>query len=509
MTIKQTINVPLNRVEGDLEVSVDMEGDIVTNARCTGSMFRGFEKILLGRGALDGLVITPRICGICTTGHLTAASLALDMIASVKPPPDAVRLRNLALMTEMIQSDMRHGFLMFTGDFVNATYKDLELFDEAKQRYESFKGEAVFEVIRETKKVVEIVAILGGQWPRSSFMVPGGVVSLPNQNDLVKCRLLLEQYRRWYEQKILGCELEHWLAVESVSDLDKWLEEKDSHRDSHLGFLIRYARRIGLDKIGMGHENYISYGGFELPENTSLQVTEGQKCLVPVGFARSSRVEDFDQNKILEHVAYSWFTDAEAGVHPAVGETDPYASGYEGEKYSWAKAPRYDGVPAETGPLAEMIIGQKPLFVDLVKQKGASVLTRELARLVRPAELIPAMEVWLSEITADGNFYNPPPEILDGEGYGLTQVTRGALGHWVRIEEGKIARYQIISPTTWNLSPRDSNGIRGPAEEALMATEIKDIHNPVELGHIVRSFDACLVCTVHAVGSNKRIIIWN
>ena len=197
MTIKKTINVPLNRVEGDLDVSVEIDGSVVTDAWSSGIMFRGFENTLTGRGALDGLVITPRICGICTTGHLTAASMALDRIADVKPPPDAVKLRNLTLMTEKIQSDMRHSFLMFAVDLVNPAYMDCELYKEAVRRFEPFKGEAVLEVIRETKKVIEIVAILGGQWPHSSFMVPGGVVSIPNQNDLVKCRLLLEQYRNW------------------------------------------------------------------------------------------------------------------------------------------------------------------------------------------------------------------------------------------------------------------------------------------------------------------------
>ncbi|MBU2515285.1 nickel-dependent hydrogenase large subunit [bacterium] len=504
MTVKKIVNIPLNRVEGDLEISVEIEDGVATEARCSGTMYRGFEKILLGRGALDGLVITPRICGICNTGHLTTASLALDVIANVTPPPDATRIRNIALMTEMIQSDMRHGFLMFTADFVNPAYEKLELYDEAVQRFEPLKGQALFEVIRETKKILEIVAILGGQWPHSSYMVPGGIVSLPNQSDLVKCRLLLEQYQSWYEQRILGCSLDRWLEVKSGKDLELWLEENDSHRQSHLGFFIRYARLIGLDKIGKGCGNYISFGAFDLPDGTSLNVKKGQTRFVPSGFASSEGVDEFDQGKITEHVEYSWFEGDKTDLHPARGETKPYASGYEGKKYSWAKAPRYDGRPAETGPLAEMIIGKNPLFTDLLKTNGSSVFSRELARLVRPAQLIPAMNIWLSETVADGKFYNPPGEIINGEGFGLTQVTRGALGHWVRIENRKIAHYQIISPTTWNLSPRDADGIRGPGEEALIGTEISDIANPVKLGHIVRSFDACLVCTVHAIDKRTK-----
>jgi uptake hydrogenase large subunit len=509
MVGKRTINVPLNRVEGDLDVSVEIDNGIVTDVKCSGIMYRGFEKIMVGRGALDGLVITPRICGICSTAHLMCAAMALDTIANVSPPPDAIRVRNVTLMAEMIQSDMRHGFLMYTSDFVNPAYQKKDFYESSVKRFEPFKGEAVIETIRETKKILEIVAILGGQWPHSSFMVPGGVASIPNQDDLVKCMLLLEQYRKWYEEKILGCSLERWQAVKSSEDLDQWLEEKDTHRNGHLGFYLQVAKSIGLEKKGKGYQSFISYGGLKIPEGSALNDKFDQGQLIPSGFYHESRHQAFDNEKILEHVAFSWFEDTDAGVHPSFGQTNPYATGYEGQKYSWAKAPRYDGNPSETGPLAEMIIGQNPLFVDLLKKQGANVCMRQMARLVRPAELIPAMKLCLSEIVADGVFYQRHNEIIDGEGYGLTQVTRGALGHWVRIEEGKIAAYQIISPTTWNLSPRDSEGIRGPAEEALIGACVNDITNPVELGHIVRSFDACLVCTVHTVdkGNKSQILI--
>jgi len=174
MSEKIKMNVPLNRVEGDLEIRVEIDGGIVSDAWSSGTMFRGFENILVGRGLLDGLVITPRVCGICGTAHLTAAALALDMISGAKVPPGAVKVRNLALMTETLQSDIRHGLLMFAADFANPAYRECSLFREAVRRYEPFKGETVIEVIKETKKVIEIIAILGGQWPHSSYMVPDG-----------------------------------------------------------------------------------------------------------------------------------------------------------------------------------------------------------------------------------------------------------------------------------------------------------------------------------------------
>jgi hydrogenase large subunit len=332
-------------------------------------------------------------------------------------------------------------------------------------------------------------------------MVPGGIASVPSASDLLQCKLLLQKYRQWYEQRILGCPLERLLDVKSAAHLDSWLAEHDSHRDSDLGLFIRFARAIGLDRSGRAHGSYVSYGSLDLPEGTRLRGAGGDgHHLVPAGFARGNRVHPFDEQMIAEHVSHSWFIDYEGGRHPSRGETRPYASGQESTKYSWAKAPRYDDQPAETGPLAEMIVSRDPLFADIVGKQGGSAFARQLARLLRPCHLIPAMETWLSETSGEGKFYTSPGEITEGEGVGLTQATRGALGHWVRLRDGAIEHYQIITPTAWNASPRDSGNVRGPIEEALLGTEVADIDDPVEVGHVVRSFDPCLVCTVHVVG---------
>jgi Ni,Fe-hydrogenase I large subunit len=499
------VRVPLNRVEGDLDVTVEIADGMVVDAWCSGTMFRGIEQILVGRAAWDSLVITPRVCGICGTAHLTAASRALDHLADAKVPGKAVRVRNIALMAEHVQSDIRHACLTFLCDFTDQTYKDTLDYQEAVRRYQPFKGAAVVETIRETKKVLEIVAILGGQWPHSSYMVPGGVVSLPDGNDLLQCLHLLTRYRAWYEQRILGCSLERWAEVRSRAELGVWLDETSAHREGELGFFLRFARQVGLDRLGKGHGNFITFGAFDMPGETRVKPMAEGRTFVPAGFARGTRVEAFDHEKITEHIAHSWFEGYEGGRHPFDGQTRPYASGRERDKYSWAKAPRYDGLPAETGPLAEMVTGRQPLYVDLVENDGPNVLVRELARLARPALLLPAMEGWLRELLEeDGHFYNSPGEITEGVGMGLTQAARGALGHWVKVRDGRIVHYQIITPTAWHASPRDSAGIRGVFEEALVGTPVRDEKNPIELGHVVRSFDACLVCTVHALHKGER-----
>ncbi|HQB45166.1 MAG TPA: nickel-dependent hydrogenase large subunit, partial [Polyangiaceae bacterium] len=145
MSVK-TIVLHMNRVEGDLEVHVDVADGVVVDAWCKGTMYRGFEKILVGRGPLDGLVITPRICGICSTSHLLAAARALDDVFDVEPPPDAHRVRNVTLMTETVQSDIRHTVLMFAADLVNPAHRSDPHFEEAVRRFEPFRGESVVEV---------------------------------------------------------------------------------------------------------------------------------------------------------------------------------------------------------------------------------------------------------------------------------------------------------------------------------------------------------------------------
>ena len=505
MGTRTIIDMPLNRAEGDLEIRVEVDDGVVTDAWSAGTMYRGFENIMTGRGALDGLVITPRICGICTTSHLTAAVLALESLLGVQPPDQAIRLRNVALMTEHVQSDIRQAVLMYMVDFANAAHAGNPLHEEAVRRFAPLKGDKCINVIRETKKVLEIIAIIGGQWPHSSFMVPGGVVHFPERSDIIRCRHILQRYRGWYEHQVLGCSIERWRDIGSADQLYAWCEENASQNDSIVGFFLRFCRSAGLDAIGMGAGGYLSFGGLDMPRKTRVKGSRGK--LIPAGFHHGGKGHRFDQARIAEHIASSWFEGYDGGLHPSEGLTRPYASGNEGGRYSWAKAPRYDGHPAETGPLAEMMVAGSELFADLTATIGPSAMVRELARLVRPAFLLEAIELWLEEIQQNDKteFYVPPLDIPDGSGVGLIQAARGALGHWVSISRGRIDRYQIVTPTSWNGSPRDSAGRRGPWEEALIGTAVRDPANPVEVGHVIRSFDPCLVCSVHTLTAGRSL----
>lgn len=487
--------VPVNRVEGDLEIRLAIEDGAVADAWCVGTMYRGFENILRGRSPLDSLVITPRVCGICSTAHLSAAARALDMIYNADVPKTARMIRNATLAVEMLQSDIRHSFLIFQSDFANPCYRDHSLYEEAVRRYAPLKGETTRRTVAETAKAVEIIAVLGGQWPHSSFMVPGGVVSAPGAGEVVQCLHLLRNFRNGYERHVLGCDLDRWSAVRTEADLEDWLDESPSHRDGELGFFLRFSREAGLDRIGAGTGNFLCLGGFP-----GVDGGGGEGHQFPAGFLKNQESGDFRQERVTEDVAHSWFRGGNGGVHPSRGTTQPYATGAEGPKYSWAKAPRYDGLPAETGPLAQLRIAGHPLVSDLLERRGPSCLTRQLARMIRPAMLLPAVKEWLEEIGRDRDrFFRDYETVKNGEGFGLVEAPRGSLGHWVRLRDGRIDGYQIITPTAWNASPRDAEGVRGPMEEALLGVPVPDPENALAVGHVIRSFDPCLVCTVHAI----------
>lgn len=503
------IRLPMNRVEGDLEIRVDVADGRIREAYSVGTMYRGFENLLRGRAPLDGLVITPRICGICSTAHLAAAALALDDVFGARVPGNGIRVRNVSLMVEQLQNDLRHMFLLFAVDFTRPAYAGLPLYDAAVQRYTPLRGDAAVQAIRETKRLVEIVAILGGQWPHSSFMVPGGVVSVPTATEVNQCRSLLASFRRWYERRILGCRLERWREVDSPRALAAWLEASEAHREGELGFFIRFAQDAGLRRIGSGHGNFLSFAGLEIPKSSSVTAPDGGAHLIPSGFVSAGGREVFEAATITEDIGFSRFTGYSGGRHPFEGLTRPDPGGAGDERRSWAKAPRYGRRPAETGPLAERVVAGDPLFCGLIAEEGESVFARQLSRLVRPALLLPAIDTWLQEIASSGeDFYKTYTGVDRGRGFGAVQAHRGALGHWIAIDNVKIASYQVITPTAWNASPRDDEGVRGPLEEALIGVPVPDPEDPIALEHVVRSFDPCLVCTVHAIhGVGKGIRI--
>lgn len=500
------VNINLNRVEGDLEIALTLEHGVVVEARTVGTLYRGFEQIMLGRTPRDAMVITPRVCGICGTAHLYSAVLALEHAWQTPVPANATRIRNLCLIAEGIQNDLRQTFLFFTPDFCNPRYRDQAWFGELMAAFEPFRGSVYRETLATTRRVVEIVAHFGGQWPHSSYMMPGGVTTPADLRRILACRAVLDDVQRWYEQRIIGAALDDWLALDSGDAYFAWLETP-THADSALGLLSRCARSLGLHGLAAGTPHMLSYGAWCDPERWAAP---HEARLLPGGYydGDTGKVEPLDQSLINEHVRHSWFRPYDGGRHPWGGETVPDFQPHS-DRYTWAKAPRYGDQAVQTGPLAELLIGGDALIASLHAAEGGNAWLRQFARVRRIAvELVQARRM-LDELAVhlgEPHFLNPPKDQeTDGEGYGLVMAARGALGHWVRIKDGLVEKYQIVTPTAWNASPRDSAGQPGHWEQSLVGLTVQDPDDPVEIGHIIRSHDPCLVCTVHMLDTGKRV----
>jgi uptake hydrogenase large subunit len=228
--------------------------------------------------------------------------------------------------------------------------------------------------------------------------------------------------------------------------------------------------------------------------------------LQPAGFydGDAQRIEPFSAEKITEDVSHAWYSDPGRPLHPWDSRTVP-DRGAGGPQYTYAKATRYDDRVVQLGPMADMIVGGDPLIGSLFHAQGPNTWLRQFARLHRPVQVLASMRQTLHELGEhlDEPTYETAETKPDGDGYGLINASRGSLGHWVKIRDGAIDNYQVITPTTWNGSPRDSSGRRGHWEESFIGLELKDLENPVELYHVVRSHDACLVCTVHFLQADR------
>ena len=287
---------------------------------------------------------------------------------------------------------------------------------------------------------------------------------------------------------------------------------------------------------GAGVGNFLSYGQFPLDTESNTA-----NAYFPRGMIKAkdlSTVHQVDHTKITEYVTHSWYEypggDSKSR-HPWDGETNykytgpkpPYEFLNTDEKYSWIKAPRYDDMPMEVGPLSRMLVayasGHKRVqeVVNSVLNTlkvGPAVLFSTLGRIAArgvetlvTAEMLP---VWINELADNmkkgdfrihsGEMWDPSEWPEEAQGYGLYEAPRGSLGHWIKIKNKKIENYQIVVPGTWNGSPRDAGNRRGPYEEALIGTPVANPEQPVEILRTIHSFDPCMACAVHVIDTDGK-----
>lgn len=483
MTTRLTID-PFNRLEGDLRVELSLAEGRIAEARAAGVMFRGFERILPGRDPMDAVVITPRICGICSASHGVAAAKALSAALGTGMPANAFFMRNLILACEVVMSHLSHFYMLFAPDLANPAYEGRGFYPETAERFAPLAGTSVVRAVKARQSMLEIMGLVAGKWPNTLAMHPAGSTATLNLSTLTRAVGILQEFRDFLERHFLGCPLDLWLDLDSYGKLEQWLREP-RHRAGDLGLLLRAGLEAGFDRIGEGPGRFLSAGAYDLPD--------GRHWLP--GGVHDGQLRPFDQEKIREHIAASFYRDAVEARHPLQGVTNPCLD--KQGAYSWAKAPRYDGKTMEVGPLARLIVASDPLVTDLRREVGVNVLTRMLARQQEMLRLVRQMGGWLECVRPDEPFYAAATTRWRDEGIGFTEAARGTLGHWIRIAAGAIDSYQVITPSAWNLSPRDGHGMPGPVEEALAGLKVADPANPVEVNHVIRSFDPCMSCTVH------------
>lgn len=464
---------PVTRVEGHLAIRVQLDrvgGQLqVVDAWSTGTQIRGLESILVNRHPWDAVPITQRICGVCPVSHGLAATLAIEQATGITAPTAGRILRNLVLGANYLQSHILHFYHLCLPDYwTGPNMAPWRPNWQADQRLSTAQNDLLTQhyllALEMRRKAHEMGAVFGGRLPHPPSYVPGGITCTSTAARRARFQTYLTELTAFIQDT--------WLAdIELLGQVygDYW-------------------------EIGGGTGNLLAFGVFDLDAAGSTKLL-GRGRIV----SASTTVLPVDIAAIAEDVTYSWYADSTNHLPPAAGQTVPQIP--KGMAYSWLKAPRYAGQPYECGPLARM-------WVNGDYRDGISVLDRHRARALEALKVAQAMQTWLGEVVDGAAAYtnNAPPS--SGTGVGLTEAARGALGHWLQIAAGKISRYQVVTPTCWNASPRDQGGVRGPIEQALIGAPVLDSAEPVEVLRVVHSYDPCLSCAVHVMrtGDQREVI---
>lgn len=494
---------PITRIEGHLAIKTEIDNGRVAAAYASGEMFRGFENILQGRTPMDAQQIVQRICGVCPIEHGMASVLAQEEIYK-SPPPDNGRIaRNLIQAANFIASHITHFYLLSSLDFIDveavlkyegrdAALLGLQGWVKSELSHRNVLPAAPFlpryvgdymadnqsnftvlghylDALEMRKTAHQMAATFAGRVPHAPGLIPGGITDKITALKIDSFRALLDRVRSFIDESYLRD------AITVAGAYPKYFT------------------------MGSGCGAFLSYGAF--PE------ASGERFF-PAGVLLNGQVQPLDTVKITEDTASSHFSSA-SGLHPTIGQTVPAPD--KAGAYSWLKSPRYGGAVVEVGPLARLLVacndGKHPevqrQFDDLTNRLGLkpahwiSVMGRHLARALECKNLADRCATWLDRLApgkpAFADFQIP----ATGQGCGLTEAARGALGHWIEIRNGKIHNYQCVVPTTWNCSPRDDRGVPGALEQALIGTVVADEQNPIEIARVIRSFDPCLACAVH------------
>lgn len=453
-----TVN-PVTRISGFLEIQVEIEKNKIIDAKSSGMLYRGFEKMLKGRPPLDAIYFSERICGICSAAHSIASSMALENVLNVEPDYNGKILRNLIHGSEFLQNHLKHFYLFTLPDFakipeIKYTYSEYNNDYRLPESLNKLFAVHYAEGVKYSRLAHEFQAILGGKAPHNHGNFVGGVTVNFDASKFIRMKSILDSILDFAEN----------IMIPDVYTIAKYYEDY---------FFNGYA-----------YDNLITYGVFDEFLDKSLFYVAPEVII-------NGQRHTFNSDYITENVLKAWYDSDSVNIPPTAPPLKENRS-KEGA-YTWIKAPRYLGYPMETGPLARMIISRN-------YDGGISTMDRYIARVLEVKKVAQIMEGLLER--AEPKFANQGIYEFSykASGKGLKDTTRGSLGHWIEVDHNSILNYGIITPSVWNLSPEDPNNINGVVEQALINTVINDTAYPVEIGRIVRSFDPCVSCATHVLG---------
>jgi len=534
---------PIPRIEGHLRIEVEVENGKVKDAWSTGTLFRGLEIILQGRDPRDAHLLTQRSCGVCTLVHSLASVRAVEDALKIKIPPNARIVRNLTHGAQNMHDHPVHFYQLCALDWVDVVSalqadlgktEDLSMAvsgrPQTKKYYEGLKGK-----LKAFVDSGQLGPFANAYWGHPAYKLPpeANLMAVGHYLDNLRQQVHAAQMTAIWGAKNPhlqghlpgGITVAQELNVERIAQYLFMLREQIRFiEEVYIPDLLAVASFYkDWAKIG-GNKNFLSYGDFPQSDD------EPASFYFPRGLVLNQELKlvSFDPQKITEDVTRSWYETGKP-LHPSVGETKPLAGDKlkaavpdtqsKDGKYTWLKAPRYDGQPMEVGPLAQCLVsyvgGNKEIkdTTDMVLKKlevGPDALFSTLGRIgargIKCLVNAKACERWVLDLienvrkgdTRTFTSYKLD-ESINGMGAGLNDVARGSLGHWVNIEKGKIKNYQQVVPSTWNLGPTDGAGKKGPVENALIGTPVTDPKKPLEILRTVHSFDPCIACAVHVI----------
>lgn len=480
---------PTTRIEGHHSTTLHVENGHITRAESEMNMFRGIESITLGRPASDVPQVTQMVCGVCFTCHRQASILALEDAASRAGvfdgvPPNGRLLRDIMEGMFLLWNHAVHLFVLAGPDYSDAVA------DTGFDRLDPVDGEGYQEALRHQRDLLQAFTEFGGRAPHPLTYAPGGVTDAPDAETLAEIRETVAALDEWLGPTDALPEL-----LERARDENRGVPTDGGAGGYDLCSILVAAADAGAADFGVGPGRFYANGMFYGTGDESLVLPRG----IYADGERTRPNRDDLVAGITEDVGHAWYT-PESGGRPAdapAPDPDPEKAG----AYSWGKAPTYDGRTMETGPLARLVAADRDpadLRATLGSgPAGSSTFDRLAARVQEAMVVRDYLTEWLDAVDPDAPTTAEWTDDFSGAGVGFWGASRGALSHWVGVDDGEVDRYQIVTPTTWNLGPRDDAGNPGVFEEALEGMAVPDVSDPTNVMRTVRSFDPCLGCAVH------------